>query len=68
MKIGFIIDPLENFDCEAETTFFLMKEVNRQKAECFAIELKDLLLEKNKLFANTKQILVTKKQKRFSLA
>jgi len=43
-----------------------MKEVCHQKAECFAIELKDLLLEKNRLFANTKQILVTKKQKRFS--
>lgn len=65
-KIAFIIDPLENLDKEAETTFFLMKEVIRQKAECLAIELKDLFLEGHRLFANAKHISVTKKQKKFS--
>src|SRR5262245_12540382 len=41
-RFGFVIDPLENFNPEAETTLFLMAEAQARGHRIFAMTLSDL--------------------------
>jgi len=65
-KIGFIADPLENFDPINETTSFIMHEMTRRRWTHFHIELKDIYLTQNTVKAKAKEVHTTKNKNRFS--
>lgn len=65
-KIAFAADPLEHFDPRAETTSFLIDEMNKRGWDTFHFELKDLFLKNTTPHAITKKVRVTKKNKQFS--
>lgn len=48
---GFVCDPYKHFDLEAETTLFLMREVERRGHTVFFCEPKDLFLKQNEVWA-----------------
>lgn len=64
-KIAFVADPLENFDPYAETTSFIIDELNKRGLETYHIELKDLYLKNNSPHGVAKLVRVTKKRKQF---
>ncbi|MDO8494067.1 MAG: glutathione synthase [Deltaproteobacteria bacterium] len=58
-SFGFITDPLENFNREAETSLFIMRELFRRGHAIYSLEPKDLFLKQNDLWAATKRISLT---------
>lgn len=65
-KIAFVADPLENFDPYAETTSFIIDEINKRGWHAYHVELKNLYLKDGKPRAFAKKVRITKKNKRFS--
>ncbi|MBI2339507.1 MAG: hypothetical protein HYU99_03935 [Deltaproteobacteria bacterium] len=45
LKFGVIADPIASFNPEAETTFFILKEITRRGHETRVMELKDLFIK-----------------------
>src|SRR3989338_1632263 len=66
LKFGTIADPIASFDPEAETTFFLLKEITLRGHEGWIMEMKDLFLDGGYLHANARPVTVFKKGKKFS--
>lgn len=50
---GFVTDPPETFDREAETTLFLMREIGRRGHTVFACTIGDLYLKQNEVWAGS---------------
>ncbi|MDO8528182.1 MAG: glutathione synthase [Deltaproteobacteria bacterium] len=59
LSFGFVADPLDSFDREAETTLFLMREVARLGGSIFVCEAKDLFLKQNEVWGRVKKIEMT---------
>jgi len=58
LKIGFAIDPLENFNPEGETTLFLMLEAQKRGHSIFAFTLPDLSYREGKVYAKVVQLYI----------
>lgn len=59
LKFGFITDPLDNYNREAETSLFLMRETARRGHALFVWEPKDLFLKQNEVWGGGKKIELT---------
>ncbi len=55
-KIGFVIDPLDGFDSERETTLYLMAEAQRRGHEIWAFTLPGLSYQSPSLFGDGFQL------------
>src|SRR5262249_46789391 len=55
-RFGFVIDPLENFNPEAETTLFLMAEAQARGHRIFAMTLSDLFYRSDSVQGRTMEI------------
>jgi glutathione synthase len=55
-SFGFVIDPLEGFNPQAETTLFLMAEAQRRGHQIFAFTLPDLSYHSGSLFGHSIEI------------
>lgn len=62
---GFVADPLDRFDREAESTLFLMREIARHGHSLFVCEPKDLFLKQGEVYSVVKQIVLTTHKHRF---
>ncbi|MBI4224423.1 MAG: hypothetical protein HY609_05770, partial [Deltaproteobacteria bacterium] len=59
LSFGFICDPLDNFNREAETSLFLMREIGARGCPLFVWEPKDLFLKQNEVWGVGKKIEIT---------
>lgn len=66
LKIGFVVDPLESFNQEAETTHFILKESTNRRHENWVMEPKDIFWDQGTCGAMASRILVVKRGKLFS--
>lgn len=66
LKIGFVADPLSNFDPQHETTSFLMQELCTRHHEVWHFELKDLFLQNTEPHCLATQLSVTKSANQFA--
>lgn len=64
-KIAFVADPLASFDPYAETTSFIIDEVNKRGWEAYHLELKGLFLKNSRPHAIANRVVVKKVKKRF---
>ena len=60
MKIGFLMDPLEQIDPSKDATSYLIYESNQRGHECYFLEPHDLYIKSNRIRARMKTI-TTKK-------
>jgi glutathione synthase len=60
MKIGFLMDPLEQIEPSKDTTSHLIYECNQREHECYFLEPHDLYIKSNRIRARMKTI-ATKK-------
>ena len=58
-KIGFVSDPIENYNPDAETTLFLMREAAKRGAMIYQWEPDKIFLEKDRLWANVRKLQFT---------
>lgn len=58
-SFGFVCDPLDGFNREAETTLFWMKELDRLGHSLFVFESKNLFLKQKEVWGQAKQITMT---------
>ena len=65
LKFGVIADPIATFNPEAETTFFLLKEITLRGHECWIMEMKDLFLHDGEIFGRGRKVTVRQTGKRF---
>lgn len=65
LNIGFVADPIANFDAQAETTFFLLREAAGRGHKTWVMELKDLFLNLDGVSATARQVIVSQKNKNF---
>lgn len=56
LKFGFVCDPLDSFNPEAETSLFLMRELFARGHKIFTCEPKDIFLKQKEVWATVKQI------------
>ncbi len=56
LTFGFVADPPSHFDLEAETTLFLIREIERRGHSVFLCEPKDLFLKQNQVWAKGKNL------------
>lgn len=56
LSFGFVVDPLDTFNREAETTLFLMREIFRRGHKIFTFEPHDIFLKQNEPWAFAKEI------------
>ncbi|MBF0104032.1 MAG: glutathione synthase [Deltaproteobacteria bacterium] len=66
LTIGFVADPLENFDLQNETTLFLMHEATRRGWGCDHFELQDLFVKGTTPHALARQVIVKQCKRGFS--
>ena len=66
MKIGFITDPIDGFNPQAETTSFLIQAFQKKKADSFVIPLESLRLEDGKVKAHAQKVKIKKGKQGFS--
>jgi len=59
-SFGFIIDPIDGFDPERETTLFLMHEAQKRKYKILTFTLSDLFYQSGSVFGKAKEIKVEK--------
>ncbi|MBI4411933.1 MAG: glutathione synthase [Deltaproteobacteria bacterium] len=64
-KFGVVADPIGTFDPEAETTFFLLKEITLRGHEGWIMEMKDLFLCDGEVFGRARKVTVRQKGKIF---
>lgn len=64
-SFGFVADPLDTFNREAETTLFLMREMARRGHDIFVCEPRDLFLKRGGICAVAKHIRLTNSKQRF---
>ena len=67
MKLLFVIDPIERLNTNTDSSFALMLESQKRKHDIFYCELRDLFIEKEKPFAQSKQISVQRSQNYWKL-
>lgn len=58
-SFGFISDPLDNFNREAETTLFLMREIGRRGHDILVCEPRHLFLKQREVWGAVRQIEMT---------
>lgn len=56
---GFVADPLDSFDREAETSLFLMREIEKRGHRLVVCEKKDIFLKQNEVCGVVKHIELT---------
>lgn len=64
-SFGFVCNPLDNFNREAETSLFLMREIAARGHSLFVCEPKDLFLKQKEVWGVMKNIAMTGLKKRF---
>lgn len=66
LNVLIIADPVASFDPVAETTFYMIKELNRKKHGVYIATLDDLFIEEGSVQAIVHSILVTHKRNKFT--
>lgn len=66
LKIGFLADPINQFDSKAETTFFLMHQAQKEKAAVFIGEIHGLFFNAEKLWFKVQKVELKKRAGQFS--
>ncbi len=64
-QIGFVADPVESFDREAESTFFLMFEARRRGHLCWVMEPHDIFTHDSEVWGIAQEIEVSQNKKKF---
>lgn len=64
-SFGFVADPLDTFNREAETTLFLMREIARRGHDIFVCEPRDLFLRQGEVWALASHIQLVNSKRSF---
>lgn len=56
LQMGFIVDPIENFNTNTDTTFVFMLEAQARGHEVWYFEIKDIFVKDGKPFCNAKKL------------
>lgn len=67
IRMGFVIDPIEKFDIEKDTTFTFMLESQSRGHEVWYFELKDIFVHDGKPFAASKKITLKRSREFFRI-